>query len=202
MKYYKNAALALALTLSIGTAVFAETATLRATTSAEVKLRAGEGRGQNDERRMEVKEKIQDRRGVGSSTCMMLEKRIDTRLSSFGEKYGKHKRIYDVHREKLLAISAKLKAEGFATATLEANIALLDTKIAEFEADHAKVRTALEAAKSKSCADGSGEFKTAVEAVRAAQNEVAEDARDIFQFIKGTLKEDVMELRAAFKAKI
>jgi hypothetical protein len=192
MKYYQNIALLLLLTIML-------TGTASAATTTP-----------NDARRMEVREKVKEFKAKGASTspeggfgrsCENLSNRIDTRLSNYREKYARHKAAYIAHREKLVQISAKLEAEGIITTKLRADIAILEGKVNQLETDHLKVKAALETAKNLSCTDSKKEFKAAVQAVREAQKEVSTDARTIFEFIRGTLRTDVIELQAEYKNK-
>ena len=195
MKFYQTFIIVAALFLSVSFAS-AESAS---TSNMRMK---------DDSRRMEVKDKMMEMRRTSSTSearvekCTALTTRIGARLDGFGAKYEQHKKAYDAHKENLLAISAKLEAKGVVTTQLKADIALLDTKIAKLATDKEKVKAALENTKSTSCGDKSGEFKAAVEAAREAQKEVAADAADIAAFIKGTLKQDMIDLRASFKTQI
>ncbi len=222
MKYYQITALVAALIICSGAAlVHAEQGPrpkltnerevrVRATSTsgrAELKLEDRASSTRREDRRASstmmrgsstMMQKIEDRRG---KMCENLETRINNRLSSFGQRYDMHKKVYDMHKEKLLQLSSKLDINASSTIKLKADIAILDAKIADFEEEHAKVKTALEATKSKACGDNSGEFKAAVEAVRTQQKAVAEQAKDIYQFIKGTIRQDMMAIRAELNKK-
>jgi chromosome segregation ATPase len=203
MKYYQKVGVALLLIAAFGGITHAQSST-----TSDVSTEAGINVKTNP-RRLEVQQKAREIRARASSTgegtdrvCTALNNRIDARLSSFSSRYEDHKTRYDAHKVKLLQISSKLEAAGIATTKLNADIVLLEGKIAKFETDHAKVKAALENTKNYACGGTDGEFKSSVEAIREAQKEVAKDAHDIFQFIKGTLKRDIIELKADYQAHI
>lgn len=131
--------------------------------------------------------------------CKALVSRIDKRLSHFGSLFEKHRNNYEAHRTNLVAISAKLEAKGISTTKLKADIVILETKIAKLATDRAAVETALLKTKEYSCGNSDGQFRAAVEAARVAQKLVRTDAEDISLFIRTTLKQDVVDLRAALK---
>lgn len=188
MTYYQKIAVALLLAFMLGGTASAESTTM---TSNGVKM---------DSRREEVKAKVKEMKGGKGKNCEALTTRISSRLDGIGKKYEEHRQNYNAHKEHLLAISVNLEAKGISTTKLKADIALLDIKIAKLAEDKSKVQAALENTKSYTCDDSKDEFKSAVEAVRTAQKAVAADAADIAAFIKGTLKQDVIDLRASFKA--
>lgn len=166
------------------------------------------------ERRVQVKERIQEiklrassTRPTGSSTredaidrvCAKLASRIDNRITHFGERYDVHLITYNLHKEKLLNIEAKLSGQGIDTTKLKANISTLDVKISTFINDAGKVREALENTRNFSCGNSEGQFRSAVESLRVAQKVVIKDAQDIRDFITNTLMSDIKELRTITK---
>ncbi len=139
-------------------------------------------------------------RGINSDKmCANLVSRIDKRLNNFASLFERHKTMYDLHKEKLLLIVSKLEASGVSTTKLETDIATLETKLAKFESDKAKVQAALEDTKNFSCGESQGQFRNAVKTLKEAQKVLAADARDIHNFIHVTLKQRIIELRKEFK---
>ena len=200
MKYYKSI-IALILMVACATSVGAQSTTTRGTTSQDVRLKMD----RQEVKRMEVRQKVQELKARASSTvdkrCNNLTDRIDKRLSHFGAMHDRHLKVYEMHKEKLAQIEEKLSGEGIDTATLKANLSVLDSKLEKFTNDRAKVQAALQNTKNFTCGESEGQFKSAVQAVRDAQRVVAADAKDIHEFIQITLKRNIVELRTTYNTK-
>lgn len=202
MKYYQTIPIALLLVVAFTGTASARTPAFDASLNASANATSGmNARMKDDQRRMELKSRASStRERWGDKMCSKLTERIEDRLTRFDQKYYQHNAIYERYKANLLLISAKLEAKGIATAKLKANIALFDQKIAKLAADKAKVKKALEDSQAFSCGDETGQFKAAIEAARTAQKEVVADAADIAAFIRGTLKQDIKDLRGSSKA--
>lgn len=213
MKSYKIAVTAFLLISCLSLAVspaFAQDSTSSASTSIherrirveqhikDLKMNASSSR----EKLMKEKEL----RGMGSSTreekielrCGQLTERIEKRLSNFGTLFQSHVQNHRAHLEKLKLISSKSGAKGLDVTKLNSDIAILEAKVNKLVADKESVKTSLSLTRDYSCGDMSGDFKTAVETVRDAQKIVAEDARDIFEFVKTTIRADIEALRKEY----
>ncbi len=156
-------------------------------------------------RRVEAKHKIEEfklrRSNDASSTvdraCSILISRIGARLKNFDALYEHHAAAYVLRREKLSHIEVKLSERGISTKQLHEDISLLDVKIAAFADAKEKVRAALEDVRGGSCTDEEDGFRASVQSLREAQKSVAQAAKDIHDFVSGTLKEDITSLRQA-----
>ncbi len=74
-------------------------------------------------------------------------------------------------------------------------------KIAKLKTDKAAVEAALENTKGFACGESQGQFRDALQQVRAAQKIVVADAKDLHDFVANTLKKDILALQAQYKAK-
>ncbi len=169
------------------------------TTSISVSAKAGLKREQASSTRAMIKDKIKEKT---SSFCTGLTSRIDKRLSSFDMRFQSHADTYQEHYDKLVQISTKLKTDGVSTTKLDADIVLLDAKVAKFRNDKLSVEAGLNNTKGFACGNSDGQFKASIEALHVAQKIVMADAKDIHDFIMGTLKDDIVSVRADYKAQV
>ena len=181
MKYYKSVIFALIFLFSVTTLVSASATT--STSSKETQLK-----------RVKVEQYIKDTQGT-STICSLLNGRIDKRLSNFDGIFKKHNDNYAQHVSKLQVISSKLQTAGKDVSKLNSDIAILQVKIDKFNTDKLAVETALNNTKQYSCGNSQGQFKGALESVRVAQTLVKADAMDISNFIKNSLRADILAFK-------
>jgi hypothetical protein len=193
MNHYKSVIAAAVLMLSLTSITYADVS-VNATASTSLKLK----REQASSTRAALKQKIEAK---VSADCTTITTRIDSRLSTFDARFQEHASVYQKHHDKLVDISTKLQADGEDVSKLNADIAVLDSKIATFSTDKPKVETDLNNTKSYTCGNSSGEFKASLETLRADQRTVAADDKSIHDFIKSTIREDIVSLQASYKAK-
>ena len=187
MKYYISI-IALVIIFSSAT-VAGAASTTTSTSSKDTQLK-----------RLKVEQHIKDLQAT-STVCTNLTSRIDKRLSNFQSILGKHDANYAEHLSKLQTISTKLQTDGEDVSKFNSDIAILQVKIDKFNTDKTAVETALTNTKQYSCGTSQGQFKSAFEAVKSAQTLVKADAMDISDFIRNTLRGDVIGLQQVYKAK-
>ncbi len=118
---------------------------------------------------------------AAQSKISALDTRVNNGVTIRGKVYAE---LLD-HLDKLIT---KLKAANVDTAKLEAERAELKAKVSTFTGDLAKYKITLDDAKGLGCvADPTG-FKASLEAARAAQLVVTEDAVAIRSYVNGAIK--------------
>lgn len=101
---------------------------------------------------------------------------------------------------RLADLDAKLKAKKVDTTKLEAEIAILKTKIATFQADLAKYKQALVDLKSMDCVADPTAFKASLESARTLREQLLKDATDVKSYVTDTIKPTLKDIRAQLEA--
>lgn len=114
--------------------------------------------------------------------------RVKGVMSNREENYGKLV-------NKLNELNTKLKAANVNTTQLEANIATLQTKIMTFKNDMAVYHLALQDLVKLQCQQDPDAFKAALLVVRTNVEKVKTDTHDIKEYVNGTIKPQLKELR-------
>lgn len=127
--------------------------------------------------------------------CSRITSRVDERIS----KYNTYSTNVDAQLLKIEArlneVSAKLKANGADTTTLDAQIKILIEKKKLLRTDKAAFIAKLTESKQFACGASQGQFKTTMEAARVLHQKVMTDRRDIKTYIDGTLKITLQNLK-------
>jgi len=95
----------------------------------------------------------------------------------------------------LTDLSAKLKAKNVDTTSLDADIAVLKTKIATFNTDLATYKQAVTDLVAVGCKQDPDGFKAALLAARTDLDKVKKDAEDVRSYITGTIKPLLVQIR-------
>jgi len=104
----------------------------------------------------------------------------------------------NVHKntvEGLTKLSAKLKAKGVDTTALDAEIAVLTTKVNTFKTDLATYKQSISDLKSVDCTTNPAEFKAALDKSRANREKLAKDIADIRSYVTNTIKPTLKTIR-------
>jgi chromosome segregation ATPase len=101
--------------------------------------------------------------------------------------------------DRLTNLSAKLKAGGMDTTTLNEDIATLQTKIDTFNTDLTAFKQAITDLSTMSCKTDPEGFKAALETARTALQKVAADAAAIRSYVTDTIKPLLATIRGTLK---
>ncbi len=104
--------------------------------------------------------------------------------------------VYKNVVDHLTDLSAKLKAKKVDTTALDADIAVLKTKIATFNTDLASYKQAVTDLVAVGCKQDPEGFKAALLAARADLDKVRKDAEDVHTYITGTIKPLLVQIRS------
>jgi len=132
---------------------------------------------------------------LNQTRCEAINKRVEGRISQFTEERDKHYMRFDNLRERLANLSAKAESTGFNVTDLNADIAILDTKIAKLKTDYALFIDKLAETRNFTCGHSEGQFKAALQAAKDQLNIVREDAKDIKEFYSTEIKADLKALK-------
>lgn len=136
------------------------------------------------------------RGGLNEEVCSRITNRVDERVN----KYNTYNSETDAQLAKietrLNEVSAKLKANGADTTTLDAQIKTLIDKKSLLRTDKAAFIAKLTESKQFACGASQGQFKTTIEAARELHKKVMADRRDIKVYIDGTLKPTLQGLKS------
>lgn len=147
------------------------------------------------ERRSEVaKQKMQERAEKRDAACERLEKRIQNKETNFDNTHKLHVRQYQRIKEKLANVIRDAKTAGKDASKLEANLALLNTKIDTFDTDRLALIDALKEVRALACAEDKDAFKEALEEAQAQQKKVLADVRDIKRFYQTVIRANLRAL--------
>lgn len=104
--------------------------------------------------------------------------------------------VYKNVVDHLTDLSAKLKAKNVDTTALDADIAVLKTKIATFNTDLAAYKQSVTDLVAISCKQDPAGFKAALLAARANLDKVKKDAEDVRAYVTGTIKPLLVQIRS------
>ena len=140
------------------------------------------------------------RTGVGEEVCSRITSRVDERIN----KYNTYSTETDTQLAKIEArlneVSAKLKANGADTTTLDAQIKVLVEKKGLLRTDKAAFIAKLTESKQFACGASQGQFKATIEAARELHKKVMADRRDIKTYVDETLKPTLQSLKSYRKS--
>lgn len=129
-----------------------------------------------------------------TNTCDKVTEKVAARVTKFNEVQSAHDARFTQVTSKLQDISAKLKARGVDTGTLDSQIATLDQKRSKLESDKTAFISKLEESKGLTCGASQGQFKAKVAEAKVLQKAVVADVKDIHDFIK-TIRDTIKGMR-------
>jgi len=131
--------------------------------------------------------------------CKAAQTVVGTVGDSVKSKFPVREKAYIQIVTNLNKLVVKLKAKNADTTALEAQIAVLQTKIDQFNTDVAAYRQSLTDLKTIDCTTDPTTFKTALVASRTAHDKVLADAADIKTYVKGTIKVTLEGIRSSLE---
>jgi len=140
-------------------------------------------------------EKDENKTKLNQTRCEAINNRVEGRLKQFREEKDQHYARFDKLRERLANISDMAESRGFNVVDLDADIAVLDEKIAKLKTDYALFIDKLAETRNFTCGHSEGQFKAALQAAKDQLNIVREDAKDIKEFYSTEIKADLKSLK-------
>lgn len=130
--------------------------------------------------------------------CEAVNHRVEGRIAHFESEDPHFKRVTKLN-ESLQMIATKAKEKGLNTSLLEADLLVLNEKIATFQDDYALFIQKLKDTRNYTCGHSEGQYKAALNESKAQLRIVKQDADDIKEFVKTTIKDDLSFLREGAK---
>lgn len=131
--------------------------------------------------------------------CPIVESKIQVKVTSFDNMKMKHLTVYANLKERIAKVADRLTARGVDVAALRASLAVLDQKIAKFNADYASYIAKLRGIQESACGKSQGEFMAKLKEVKVALQWVHRDAADIRNYVNTVIKAEINSIRNALK---
>lgn len=141
-----------------------------------------------------VAEEKQESR-VTAEKCALVQERVQGKLNGYAQTESKYGDRYEGIVMKLEDTSAKLSEAGYDTSELDGKIETLKGMVADFEADFAAFIEGVRLLDEKACEEGEAAFLEALADVRKDLQKVRDTAAEIRVFIKGEVRQSLMDLK-------
>lgn len=141
-----------------------------------------------------VAEEKQESR-VTAEKCALVQERVQSKLNGYAQTESKYGDRYEGIVMKLEDTSAKLSEAGYDTSELDGKIETLKGMVADFEADFATFIEGVRLLDEKACEEGEAAFLEALADVRKDLQKVRDTAAEIRVFIKGEVRQSLMDLK-------
>lgn len=132
--------------------------------------------------------------------CKPAQTVVKTEHDRFSSKVVGRTRAYAELTDKLDKLVARLKAKNVDVTELQNEIAVLQTKIATFNADLAAYKQALSDLRLVNCTTDPTAFQAALVTARTAHEALLNDAKDIRSYVKDTIKVTLHSIKTALEA--
>lgn len=143
-------------------------------------------------RREQIQQNVQER---VANRCERVTERINNRIGQYDENKQKHINRYEALSDKVTALVARLDEKGYDTAKIKTDLQTLDGMIREFAGTYTSFINKLKDAKTYACGNSEGQFREAVEEALELLRDSRQQAKDIADFLKTTIKQDLQDLR-------
>ncbi len=145
---------------------------------------------------MELKNKfMQGKKDLVQNRCKIITSNIERQITKYDENKNDHfKRYYNL-RDKLSRAISVLTAQGVDVTTLTSDLAQLEDLLAKFSTDYAAFIDSLKNTQNFGCGTSDGEFSAALETSRTKLATLRQDALEIRNFYKDTIKTHILEIR-------
>lgn len=142
------------------------------------------------------RDNVQDRVDqVIENRCDRVTERVDTRISRYEENKDKHITRYNKIKENVTNLINKLESKGYDLSKLKEDLTILNLKIQEFASSYTIFIDKLAESKGYACGDSEGQFRSTIEESINLLKEFRQNAEDIIDFVKSTIKPNIEALR-------
>ncbi len=152
------------------------------------------------EMRQEIKqERAENKEDRQQTRCQIITLRLDQTLKNYQTRKDIHvmeyKRLYD----RLVALSSTLAAKGDDTTQLQVDLTTLNGMIIKLTTDYQAFINDLTSSKTQACTLTLDQVKTNLAAARAKLQDFRAQSKAIHDFIKNTVRKDLLTIRASIK---
>lgn len=132
---------------------------------------------------------------TGVSPCKAIEHRIQGRLEQYRESRDGHLKEFANLQLRLNETGKRLQDKGYNVSKLNEDLKILNEKIKKFNDDYTIFIQKLNETRNFTCGSSQGSFLAALNAAKSQLKIVRQDAEDIKELAKVTLRKDILELR-------
>jgi hypothetical protein len=136
-----------------------------------------------------------ERNARAIARCETLEAKFQLKKTRFEKNKQGHVLAYNNAKERVERFIAKAKDKGYDTAKLEADFAIFETKIADFNTAYTEYITLLQAAKEYTCGEPEGDFRAKLEQTRAQLRIVRQKSLEVRNYYQTTIRPDIAALK-------
>ncbi len=155
-----------------------------------------------DQRTAELKVKLSGAEKLNIQTkCKAAQGLVSSVKGRVNGLETSHSEVYTNIVTHLTDLSLKLKNKGLVTTALDADIAILKTKITTFDADLAAYKLAVGDLTDMDCKTNPDGFKASLMAARSAQETVSKDAQGVRAYVNDTIKPLLKTIRTELETK-
>lgn len=152
------------------------------------------------ERSEKITEKVEGRKAKQEENmekrCEKVNENINKRAGIFVTANANRLKHYLDIKRKFLTIADKLDKKGVNTTKLRTDASTLDEKVTKLASDQAALMAKLGESRQYQCGKSEGQFKAALEQVREAHKTVLADGKNINEFVRSVLWQDVKDIRS------
>jgi len=134
---------------------------------------------------------------IKTQACKNLGDKIDKKISSLEENKSAKETVYKNLVSRINEIISKLKLKNVDTATLEKDLATLESLISTYWTSRDAVITKLNESKNFVCGSSQGEYRARIQEARTLQKTVLDNAKAIRDFVSGTLRQNIKNSKPA-----
>jgi len=134
-------------------------------------------------------------KSVKEQRCEKIKEKIANRNEFFEKNKERQLNAYNNLSDRLNKFAEKLKLKGYDVSDLEADLKVLNEKIQKFSADQDAYIGELNGVKDYLCEKTDAESKTKMDELRASLKQVRQDAKDIREYYRNTIKPDLQAIK-------
>lgn len=133
-------------------------------------------------------------------TCTALETRIDKVIARFDADTDHKVNAYVNLRTRVADFELRARTAGFDTATLQAHMEVLDSKVGEFSTDYEAYVSSLRTLRTFDCGNADGQFAAQLAVAKNLLAEAKASGMDVHSYYRTTIKADILALWAQIEA--
>lgn len=127
--------------------------------------------------------------------CDKITKAIENRVDTFEKRKNFNVPAFENAEKRLDDLIVKAEALSYDVANIKADVSILDNKISKLKNDYATFLSKLNDTKDYACDHTDAEVKTELSEARTLLKNIRTDNDDIRNYIKNTIKQDILELK-------
>lgn len=188
-RYIAVSILLLVLTFLLPTLVSAEeNESMREKNKEKLELKKAEV----EERLQEKKEKMVENR---EKRCEVIESRVAEKITKYEENKSRNIGWYKEFTDKLTTAAKKLEDKGLDVNKLREDLKEFDKMVDEYVSLYEDFIASLKNSQQYACGESEGAFKDAVKDAIAKHKLAVQKRKEIFEFYKNVVREDIRALR-------